>query len=82
MRAIPLFLLLIILLFAALVFIQPRDRVELSETGVLLLRNMNPLEEARTLFEEEKVENKNMMLIFYAMDEKNGIRRIPDEKQL
>jgi len=82
MRAIPVFLLLVLLLTAALVFIPPGDRVELSESGVLLLRNLNPLEETRTLFEEEKVENKNMMLIFYTVEEKNGNGSIYYEKQL
>ena len=81
-RAIPVFLLLVLLLTAALVFVHPNGGVELSESGVLLLRNLNPLEEARTLFEEEKVENKNMMLIFYAVEEKNGTGSISYEKQL
>ena len=82
MRTIPVFLLLVLFLTAALVFIPSGDGVELSESGVLLLRNLNPLKEARTLFEEEKVENKNMMLIFYAVEEKNGTGSISYEKQL
>lgn len=82
MRAIPVFLLLVLLLTAALVFVHPNGGVELSESGVLLLRNLNPLEETRTLFEEEKVENKNMMLIFYTVEEKNGTGSISYEKQL
>ncbi len=81
-RAIPVFLLLVLLLTAALVFIHPNGGVELSESGVLLLRNLNPLEETRTLFEEEKVENKNMMLIFFTVEEKNGTGSISYEKQL
>jgi hypothetical protein len=81
-RAIPVFLLLVLLLTAALVFVHPNGGVELSESGVLLLRNLNPLEETRTLFEEEKVENKNMMLIFYTVEEKNGTGSISYEKQL
>jgi len=82
MRTIPVFLLLVLFLTAALVFIPSGDGVELSESGVLLLRNLNPLEEARILFEEEKVENKNMMLIFLAVEEKNGTGSISYEKQL
>lgn len=46
------------------------------------LRDLNPLEETRTLFEEETIENKNMMLIFYAVEEKNGTGSISYEKQL
>lgn len=82
MRTIPAFLLLVLFLTAALVFIPPGDSVELSESGVLLLRNLNPLEEARILFEEEKIENKNMMLIFLTVEEKNGTGSIYYEKQL
>ena len=82
MRTIPVFLLLVLFLTAALVFIPPGNGVELSESGVLLLRNLNPLEEARMLFEEEKIENKNMMLIFLAVEEKNGTGSISYEKQL
>lgn len=82
MKTIPAFLGLVLLLTAALVFIPTADSVELSESGVLLLRNLNPLEETRTLFEEEKLENKNMMLIFLAVEEKNGKGSISYEKQL
>jgi len=47
----------------------------MSQTEVLLLRNLNPLQETRILLEEESVENKNMMLIFSALEERNDIRR-------
>lgn len=74
-RAIPLSLLVVILLAAAIILFIPPQKEELSQSEVLLLRNLNPLQETRTLLEEEKVENKNMMLIFTAMEEKNSVRR-------
>ena len=74
-RAIPISLLVVVLLAATIVLFLPHKNEELSQSEVLLLRNLNPLQETRTLFEEEKVENKNMMLIFTAMEEKNDIRR-------
>lgn len=82
MRTIPVFLVLVLFLTAALVFIPPGNDVELSESGILLLRDLNPLEETRILFEEEKIENKNMMLIFFAVEEKNGTGSTSYEKQL
>jgi hypothetical protein len=48
---------------------------ELSESGTLLLRDNNPFQETYSLFETENVENKNMMLIFTALEEKDEIRR-------
>jgi len=69
-RAIPLALLIVALLAASIVFFFPHQNEELSQSEVLLLRNMNPLQETRTLLEEEGVEDKNMMLIFAAMEEK------------
>lgn len=74
-RAIPLSLLMVLLLAITIVLFLPHKNAEFSQSEVLLLRNLNPLQETTTLFEEEKVENKNMMLIFTAMEEKNGTRR-------
>jgi len=75
LRAIPVSLMIIMLLIAAIAFLIPDKKEELSQTEVLLLRNLNPLQETRTLLEEESVENKNMMLIFSALEERNDIRR-------
>ena len=74
-RAIPLSLFVVVLLAAAIILFIPPQKEELSQSEVLLLRNLNPLQETRTLLEEEKIENKNMMLIFTAMEEKNNVRR-------
>lgn len=75
LRAIPLSLLVIIFLSAAIFFFIPPQTEELSQSEVLLLRNLNPFPETRTLMEEEGVENQNMMLIFTSLEENNGIRR-------
>lgn len=75
MRAVPFSLLLILLLTLALVFLSSPKSQELSQSEVLLLRNLNPLQEERQLLEEEAVENQNMMIIFSAMEAKNGTRR-------
>lgn len=70
LRAIPLTLLIVLLLALAIVFIFPQKDQELSQSEVLLLRNLNPLQETRTLLEAEGLENQNMMIIFSAMEEK------------
>jgi len=80
MRAIPVSLLVIIFLSAALLFLSPpREEVELSQvlspSGLLLLQNQSPLQEATTLLETGGTEDKNMMLIFTSLDDKNGTRR-------
>lgn len=74
-RAIPLSLLIVVLLVVVIAFFLPHKSEELSQSGVLLLHNANPLQETTPLLAEEKVENKSMILIFTAMEEKNGARR-------
>jgi predicted anti-sigma-YlaC factor YlaD len=74
-RAIPVSLVVVLLLAAALLIFLPEKKVELSQTEVLLLRELNPLQEANTLLEEGNIENKNMMLIFTSPEEENSERR-------
>lgn len=75
LRAIPASMLLVILFTAAIMLFIPPQQEELSASGDLLLRNLDPLQETTILLEEEKVEDKNMMLIFTAMEEKNSTGR-------
>lgn len=73
LRAVPVFLALVV--FAAgLLFLTPRSN-EMTRSEVLLLQNVNPLSETRTLFEEEKPENRSMMLIFASAEEAAPARR-------
>lgn len=75
LRAIPISLVILLLLTAAWLIFLPEKKVELSQTEVLLLRNLNTLPETNTLLEEANIENKNMMLIFTSMEEENSERR-------
>ena len=75
MRAIPLSLLIVAFLAVAVLVFMPQQQEELSQSEVLLLRDINPFQETRELLEEEKVENKNMMLIFTSLEEQNDARR-------
>lgn len=74
-RAIPASMLLVILFAAVLILFIPPQKEELSESEDLLLRSLDPLQETTILLEEKKVEDKNMMLIFTAMEEKNSTGR-------
>jgi hypothetical protein len=80
MRAIPVSFLLILFLSAALLLLSPpQEEVEitqvLSQSGILLLQNQNPLQETAPLLETGGIEDKNMMLIFTVLEENNGTRR-------
>lgn len=75
MRAIPLSLLLIVLLSAVLVFSFLHRKEELSQSGILLFQNSNPILETKPLLEAEKIEDRNMMIIFTSLGEKNDSRR-------
>lgn len=76
MRAIPLSLFLVAVLAAVIIFFLPHQKEELSQSETLLLRNLNPFQETTALLgEEQEIEDKNMMLIFTAMEEQNGARR-------
>lgn len=73
-KAIPLSLFIILMLAASIVFFLPPQNEELSQSGILL-RNQNPFQGTIPLLEENELENKNMMLIFTAIEENNGTRR-------
>jgi len=77
LRAIPLSI-LVVVLFTAAVFLfipSPKEELDLSQTGVFLLQNSNPLEETQTLLSEEGDGNKHIMLLFSSLDETNDIGR-------
>jgi anti-sigma factor RsiW len=75
LRAVPLSLVVILLILVTMIFVLPSREKELSQTEALLLRNENPYLDTKALFEESRLENKNMMLIFTAADEQSPSRR-------
>lgn len=75
MKAVPLSLILIVLLTTALVFSFLHRNEELSESGMLLFQNSNPIQETKALLEAEKIEDRNMMIIFTSLEGKNDSRR-------
>jgi hypothetical protein len=73
LRAIPVFLTLVILLGGFLVF-APQAR-ELDQSAALLLENRDPLSVTQAYFETDKPEARTMMLLFASLDEKTPARR-------
>jgi predicted anti-sigma-YlaC factor YlaD len=73
-KVIPVSLALIVLFVGALAIFSPAAEEELSQPAALLLQNVNPLIETKTLFDAEKLEDKGLVIIF-AADEKTSERR-------
>lgn len=73
LRAIPAFLAIVAVAGAALIF-TPRAS-ELTASEALLLDNANPLSVAAQLFDEERSEERSMMLLFASLDDKTPVRR-------
>ncbi|MGB8951921.1 MAG: hypothetical protein WCC06_04560 [Candidatus Aminicenantales bacterium] len=75
LRVIPASVLLIVMFLGALFFLLPSKEKDMSQTEALLLRNANPVAETQRLFEEERLEDRNMIVIFTAGDEESSSRR-------
>ncbi len=73
LKAIPVFLALVLLL-GGFLFFAPQAR-ELSQSATLLLENRDPLSETQALFEADKPETRTMMLLFASLDETSPARR-------
>jgi anti-sigma factor RsiW len=73
LRAIPVFLALVILI-GGFLLLAPQGR-ELSQSAILLLENRDPLSETQALFEADKPETRTMMLMFASLDDKSPLRR-------
>lgn len=75
LRAIPLSMLLVAIFGTAILLLIPHPKDEMSQSELFLLQNLNPLQETQSILEEGSVEEKNMRLIFTAMDERISMRR-------
>ena len=73
LRAIPLFLALVILA-GGFLFFTPQAR-ETSQSAALLLEDRDPLSETQALFDTDKAETRTMMLMFASLDDKTPLRR-------
>jgi predicted anti-sigma-YlaC factor YlaD len=73
LRAIPVFLLLVVLI-GGFLWLQPQAG-ELNQSAALLLENRDPLSDTHALFDAGKPETRSMMLMFASLEEKTSARR-------
>jgi anti-sigma factor RsiW len=73
LRAIPVFLTLVVLLGGFLVFAPQAG--ELDQSAALLLENRDPLSVSQAYFEADRPETRTMMLLFASLDDKSPARR-------
>lgn len=73
-RAVAFSLLALLLFGGGVLLFRPQEPREWSQAETLLLRNENPLGEAANILDQRKPEDKNMMLIFAAAEEKESSR--------
>jgi anti-sigma factor RsiW len=64
LKVIPAAVALALLIGSASLLFSPRPASEYTPSEELLLRDTNPLVEARSILEQKRLEDKNMMLIF------------------
>lgn len=70
LRAVPVFLAAVAVIGLAFVLAVPTFDEPLTSTEILLLHNVNPMEEARSILEAEKPETRGLMLLVASIDEK------------
>jgi anti-sigma factor RsiW len=74
-RAVAFSLAVFFLFGAGILFFRPQDPRELSQTERFLLQDENPLGEAASILDQKKAEDRNMMLIFASVGDKDVSRR-------
>lgn len=75
LKAIPVFLGVVLALGAALVFFAPPDETPMTQSELLLMKDQAPMSDVQSLFEVRQGEDRHMQLIFAAADEREPARR-------
>lgn len=73
LRAIPVFLALVVLIGGVL-YVTPQAG-EMTRSEALLLENADPISETNQIFAPDKSETRTMMLMFASLDDKTPLRR-------
>jgi len=60
---------------AGILLLRTQDPLELSQTERFLLQDENPLDEAASILDQKKAEDRNMMLIFASVGDSDVSRR-------
>jgi hypothetical protein len=74
-RAVALSLAAFLFFGAGILLFKTQDPRELSQTERFLLQDENPLDEAASILNQKKAEDKNMMLIFASAGDSDVSRR-------
>jgi predicted anti-sigma-YlaC factor YlaD len=75
LKAIPVFLGVVLAFGAGLVFFAPPDQTPMTQSELLLMRDQAPMSDVQSIFEERQGEDRNMQFIFAAADEREPVRR-------
>ncbi|OGD19287.1 MAG: hypothetical protein A2Y70_01310 [Candidatus Aminicenantes bacterium RBG_13_64_14] len=73
LRAIPVFLALVVLIGGVLILTPQAS--EMTRSEALLLENADPISETSQIFASDKSETRTMMLMFASLDDKTPVRR-------
>jgi hypothetical protein len=74
-RAVAFSLAAFLLFGAGILFFRPQEPRELSQTEKFLLQDENPLGEAGSILDQQEAEDRNMMLIFASVGDRDVSRR-------
>jgi predicted anti-sigma-YlaC factor YlaD len=74
-RAVALSLAAFLLFGAGILIFRPQEPREVSQTERFLLQDENPLSEAASILDQKKAEDRNMMLIFASVGDRDVSRR-------
>ncbi len=74
-RAVALSLAVFLLFGAGILFFPPQEPREVSQTERFLLQDENPLSEAASILDQNKAEDRSMMLIFASVGDRDVSRR-------
>lgn len=75
LKAIPVFLGVVLAFGVALVFFAPPDEIQMTQSELLLMKDQAPMSDVQSIFEERQGEDQHMQLIFAAADEREPVRR-------
>jgi len=74
-RAVAFSLVAFLLFGAGILFFRPQEPQEMSQTERFLLQDENPLGEAASILDQKRAEDRNMMLIFASVGDRDVSRR-------
>jgi hypothetical protein len=77
LKAIPVFLGVVLAFGVGLVFFTPPDQSSMTQSELLLMKDEAPMSDVQSIFEEQQGEDQHMQLIFAAAEREPQRRPIP-----